>query len=528
MKKIALASVFSTFLLLFMLEPVAAQGVSQCEQTAGDYVAPSAITVTMYALTDNGRIRTQCQVGSNDRRYGCTAYCQDGDVVPEKCQTKVMRDPIPYPYDVNPVIFDAGQIEGDYLPDVLSEEMILEAHHPDAIVAQGYAARSYLYFFQDTVPNDIDNSASRQVFLPYSQDSFGFLYGDTDTDVCASDTSKNTLQDRVCNGLRNKEYIAYNATGSDPTCPSRTEFSSDTSIPPHTQTVTGFVAAGVPYPYLLSVEEPITMEPDVQPLGHGRGMSQNGASRWSWGSETYNRNELANAEQWSTAFLRPVQSVVHYYTGVHLRQVDDPSVITTSQFRWNALQISWDQPSIYQGRVLRLAPNTTYSGSILVQNTSTDIDGWECSAIEDYRLVYTLELDGNPVTVNSHSVCDLGRTKSREVPISFTTPAQEDVYSLRFDVHIILNNTIVQRFSEDDPNGNNWFRYGIFTQVGDVTEGVFLPMVTFDGTTRTDGVPTAITLQSASVEKTNIVIVAILLGAILSLVAWCRREKLKS
>lgn len=64
---------------------------------------------------------------------------------------------------------------------------------------------------------------------------------------------------------------------------------------------------------LIAVDDPISSHPDIVQDGHGRGMSQKGASRWARGNLSYNINQDLGA--WSVRWERAEQILVHYYSG---------------------------------------------------------------------------------------------------------------------------------------------------------------------------------------------------------------------
>ena len=109
---------------------------------------------------------------------------------------------------------------------------------------------------------------------------------------------------------------------------------------------------------LIAVDDPISSHPDIVQDGHGRGMSQKGASRWARGNLSYNINQDLGA--WSVRWERAEQILVHYYTGIHLR--DSAGNALTPAWRWNAL--SQDTP-------LTLFLGSSADVTFVVQNTGT-------------------------------------------------------------------------------------------------------------------------------------------------------------
>jgi len=153
----------------------------------------------------------------------------------------------------------------------------------------------------------------------------------------------------------NGQYVQYNGITID------AQYRADTGNPTESWEPFG-------YSYLHSVLDPVTTLPTTGP-----GFSQIGSHRWVSGL-----NPTGTNPRW-TSYL---QVLVHYYTGVHIRDASDNNRILTSYYRWNAL--SHNVPStIYQ----------FHSVQIRVQNTGTFT--WASDYYISYRWV---NLDGSPVT----------------------------------------------------------------------------------------------------------------------------------
>ncbi len=164
-------------------------------------------------------------------------------------------------YLTNPATVD---IEDDYLLDVVPTEMGTY-YHPLALRAQAIAARTYAYCairanegtedFWGFCRKEINNSNEFQVFVPYYFESIN---------------SPQLIQE-VVNETRGL-YLIYAPEPAKG--PIFSEFSADAYL----QTAKGG------YSYLKGVEDPISSGCDADVGGHGRGMSQEGASRWARGN----------------------------------------------------------------------------------------------------------------------------------------------------------------------------------------------------------------------------------------------------
>lgn len=283
--------------------------ISEASPSAA-YSPPSQITVWMYRLTGAGGIQpppTLCSSG--DASFGCTAFAGDSNHA--------------YPYSTNPVTIP---IETDYLLDVVPQEMGTY-YHPVALQAQAIAARSYAYWHIHQ-GSTINNSTQFQAFIPYKFESLPpVTFPNNPGDPCASNNLNNN-QRIICGAVAPRHYISYGTYPNDD-LPAFTEFSAD---------VWGRTDPGS-QPYLVAVDDPISTGCDANNFGHGRGMSQEGASRWARGNRCSYPGQ--GDDPWSVRWERTEQILVHYYTGVHIRDAGNNNALLTPSYRWNPLQIDW-------------------------------------------------------------------------------------------------------------------------------------------------------------------------------------------
>jgi hypothetical protein len=171
-------------------------------------------------------------------------------------------------------------------------------YHHTGIEAQAVAARTYAYW-HISQGSTINNSTQFQAFIPYFFDSLTpAIVADNPSDPCAS-SNLNSNQQIICIAIANRYYITpYPAGGFQE--PAKTEFFSDIS----NRTVDGGES------YLMAVDNPISSACDANDYGHGRGMSQEGASRWARG----NRCSYAaqGDDPWSLHWERAEQILFHY------------------------------------------------------------------------------------------------------------------------------------------------------------------------------------------------------------------------
>jgi hypothetical protein len=219
-----------------------------------------------------------------------------------------------------------------------------------AVEANAIAARSFTYRHIQ-LNSTIDNSTNKHVFVPYRFESLnpGVTPGNP-SNVCAS-ANLNSAQQKVCDGVAHRYYVSYPVPPDEDT-PALTQYFADIR--------NATIAGGQPYE--VSVADPISSDPAIVQIGHGKGMSQNGASRWGYGNLGYRGNLAA----WSVQWTRAEQILFHYYTGVHLRDANNNNARLSPDYRWNPLTVNWgggaaQPPNMYSG--------TTYNVTIRLQNT---------------------------------------------------------------------------------------------------------------------------------------------------------------
>ena len=381
------------------------------------FTPPTNITVRMYRLFSEGG-STGILCSSNDTSYGCTAFVGDSGHA--------------YPYGTNNPI--TIPIETDYLLDVVPSEVSVEAFHPTAIQAQAIAARSYAYWHINQ-GSTINNSTQFQVFVPYAFEVLPpTTFPDNSGDPCASN-NLNDDQRIVCSAVAPRHYISYGTYPNDD-LPAFTEYFAD--IP--NRTLNGG------QPYLIAVDDPISSHPDIVQDGHGHGMSQKGASRWARGNLSYNINRDLGA--WSVRWEQAEQILVHYYTGVRIRDANKQILIPAD--RWNPLQINWGAsgnrpPIMYHG--------STYPISVEVQNTG--VSDRTCGYPNfSYVLTYRWAKAGHGEVTGSGSASVCGTPKGDPSPTVNLTIQNipnwgPGAYTIRFDIYVT------------SAYGNFWFKdYG--------------------------------------------------------------------
>ncbi len=370
----------------------------------------------MYRLRGDGGIQpppTLCSSG--DTAYGCTAISSQA-----------------YPYGTNPATVP---IETDYLLDVVPQELP-PYYQPIAVQAQAIAARSYAYW-HIRQGSTINNSTQFQAFIPYKFESLTpVTFPDNPENPCAS-TNLNNNQRIICGAVAPRHYISYGTYPNDD-LPAFTEFSAD---------VWGRTVAGS-QPYLVAVDNPISTGCDANNFGHGHGMSQEGASRWARG------NQCSYAGQgdmpWSVRWERAEQILVHYYTGIHIRDAGNNNARLTPSYRWNPLQINWGTPD---NRPPAMSHGGTYPISVKVQNTG--ISDWTCGYPNfSYELRYRWAKAGHGEVTGSGSASVCGTLKGDPSPTKNLTIQNipnwgPGAYTIRFDIYVT------------SAYGNFWFRdYG--------------------------------------------------------------------
>ena len=374
--------------------------------SASNFTPPSQITVRMYRLQfPSGAIyQPQELCSSGNTNFGCTAFVGDATY--------------PYPYGTaNPVTIP---IETDYLLDVIPQEMGTY-YHPTALQAQAIAARSYAYWYINQ-GSAINNSIRFQAFIPYKFESLPpTTFPDNPDNPCAS-SNLNSSQRIVCSAVAPRHYISYGTYPNDD-LPAFTEFSSDV----WNRTVAGS------QPYLMAVDDPISTGCDANNYGHGRGMSQEGASRWARGNRCSYPGQ--GDDPWSVRWERAEQILVHYYTGVRLRDANKQILIPAD--RWNPLQINWNTPD---NRPPIVYHSNTYPISVEVQNTG--VSDWTCGYPNfSYVLTYRWAKAGHGEVTGSSSASVCGTPKGDPSPTVNLTIENipnwgPGAYTLRFDIYV--------------------------------------------------------------------------------------------
>jgi hypothetical protein len=347
---------------------------------------PSSIRVIMYRLNfGSGSIAIDPATGkpilcTKDRdeiaqSYGCTAITNN--------------DTYAYPFDSSTITvsIEGAAANDRCLRDVIAQEMSPSSFLPAALAAQAMAARTYAYWHIKTdeiQPGDIDNSNGYQVFLPYRYDQF------SEAERAAIDTA-----------IQQRFYLSYPTTytvsiyGQNltlvPGDPIFAEFFADAP----TRTI-----GNATFAYLAGVKDPISTHPDVTALGHGHGMSQNGAGRWARASSSY-RCDPAPAPcrptpskphtAWSVRWLHAQQILSHYYTGVEIRDANNANAIVTPAYRWVPLRMEWlpggDSPP-------SLCRNQAATVQVWVQNSGTTT--WNLDATASDRVTLSYSAVKNP------------------------------------------------------------------------------------------------------------------------------------
>lgn len=416
------------------------------------YSPPSQISVWLYWLTASGARRepyTLCASGHTT--WGCTAFCNESGYPCERSQTRA------YPYSTNPATIS---IETDYLLNVVPREMSIDAFHPTAIQAQAIAARSYAYW-HIRQGSTINNSSQFQVFVPYFFEALPpASFPDNPTNPCAS-SNLNRYQRIVCDAVARRHYIAYGTYPNDD-LPAFSEFFADIG----NRTVNGG------QPYLIAVDDPISSHPDIVPDGHGRGMSQKGAGRWARGNLSFNMNR--DLGTWSVRWERAEQILVHYYTGVHIRDAANNNALLTPSYRWNPLQINWGTPDNHPPI---MDHGGTYPIAVKVQNTG--VADWTCSYPHfSYELRYRWAKAGHGEVTGSSWASVCGTPKGDPSPMVNLTIQNipnwgPGAYTIRFDIYVT------------SAYGNFWFSergwrsYDVSVCVGGPCKG-FIPAVRKD------------------------------------------------
>ena len=368
-----------------------------------------------------------------------------------------------YPFSSNPVTVDIeGNDPGDpqqgvdynrYLRDVVPEEVAItvssRGNKPlSTVKAQAVAARTYVYFRHSST---INNSAQYQVFVPYYYD-----------------TLTSAQQQRVNEAVSDVWYM----TLPNSTDPIDALYGADNGA----TTSQGYTS------YLKSVPDPISAAYGSPNGTLNGGMSSRGASRWGFGhtssrgpdyetSSNYPHDSNGDGDFWSVRYNRAEQILVHYYTGVHIRDASNNNTLLTPSYRWNPLSINWGTPDnrppiMYHGR--------SYPVTVQVQNTSTY--DWPING-QSSALFYHWAKVGFGEMASGNRVWTTGDVPKGDPPYTFSLTINDipnwgpGAYTLKFDMLLYTY------------GGTYWFSttYGWPTyDVGICVDGpckVFIPIV---------------------------------------------------
>ena len=317
-------------------------------------------------------------------------------------------------------------IENDYLLDVVPQELPTY-YHATAMQAQAIAARTYAYWHIDQ-GSTINNSTSFQAFIPYKFESLPpYVFPEYPTALICTDDILNTNQRIVCAATAPRHYISYGSYPNED-LPAFTEYTSD--VYDHT---VSHPQQGTLYPYLLGVENPISTVCDANNYGHCRGMSQEGASRWARG------NQCSYAGQgdmpWSVRWERAKQILLHYYTGVHIR--DSSGTALTPDYRWNPLRVDWGTSDNKPPIMYHDYHDGPYTVDIVVQNTG--IDDWSLTG-RQWALSYHWAKVGFDSEKSSNRALTVTNVPKGDPPYAFSLTINDipewgpGAYTLKFDM----------------------------------------------------------------------------------------------
>jgi len=428
-------------LLILILPMVVVSHQNVIAAPASQYTPPSWITVTMFRLEQDGT-NTYVPCSFRDTAFGCTADSN-----------------YPYPHATN---IATVPIETDYLLDVVPQETPPDDYHSTAVQAEAIAARTYAYWHIRN-GSTINNSTDFQVFVPYKfENLYTPNFPDNPSNPCAS-SNLNTNQRNTCAAVAPQDYLSSSSND----LPAFVQYFDD--VLNRTETDTGTL-------HLRAVDDPISTGCGAtNSIGHHYGLSQHGASRWARGSLC--AFAAQGHDPWSVRWDRVEQILVHYYTGVHLR--DANTTILTPDYRWNPLRINWGTPDN--------RPPILYHGSpwtIDVQVQNTGVSDWVASYPYYYYLRYRWAKVGFGESTSSYQATATGTTKGDPSPTLTLTlgdiPAWgPGAYTIRLDIYVT------------SASGNFWFSdlgwpsYDVPVCV-DGPCLAFIPLALKDYTARTD------------------------------------------
>lgn len=167
--------------------------------------------------------------------------------------------------------------------------------------------------------------------------------------------------------------------------------------------------------------------------GHGRGLSQEGASRWARG----NRCSYSGAgdQPYSAKWERPEQILYHYYTNVDLK--DQNTYLIGATYRWVPLEFSW----FTLDNLPRFNTGDAHLIEITIQNAGS-ID-WTCDyPTTNFELHYRWRnsIYGTHEGANTVNICGLtkgdpARTVSLFINDVPSTPFNGTPWYLEFDIY---------------------------------------------------------------------------------------------
>lgn len=344
----------------------------QPKSVQAQYEPPRNVTLSMYSLTQPGGgmfeppipcIKDDPDVAGT---YGCTAIAEGPNRTP------------PYPFASSTITISIDGIDGPdndvypyaYLWDLVTTELGVHLKGHDslpnsgyvphaAIEAQAIAARTYTYHWSFYV-GTINNSPQFHAYLPYSYEAL-------------LDESQ---KEDVRIGVQRRLYM----TESNTSYPLDAQYGADSP----SRTVEGTPTLVSDTNYLRSVEEPISaLEGTLN--GNGIGLSSNGAKRWSYGHQFAQPGANFEQNQWSVRWDDAFQILTHYYSGIHIRDADNPSatISETPNQRWVPLWMRWNlhsstpPTSICAGHAILL--------EVLVQNSG--IETWPAGGSVTFEAV---------------------------------------------------------------------------------------------------------------------------------------------
>ena len=390
---------------------------------ANQFTPYNEIAIEVHSLDFDGNITGICT--DNPSAYGCTAWYEPESSLP-------LPDEKKYLPNTHIITLD---YETEYLLNVVAQEVGNRHRHPTAYSAQAIAARTYGYFhlYNESVEGGdeiLNNSTIYQAYIPNAFDKFGVKSNGNPSNgindpvdleanpasTCNERDKLSDVQKHICDGVQNHRlYLTTRAANT----PILAMYASDSiartaHMPLSERDENNVVIScdfGLPSGYRpnRSVADPISQAPYASNNGHdfsecpegdpfwgkARGMSQNGASRWSHGNEDHDGVGTPDTI-WSVRWQTYDKTLFHYYSGVVLREFSG-AVISPAN-RWNILEVNWrpeaapgivhEEKIPYQSNsldgTLSLETNgtqETFYAQITIQNTGETTWG-DCSQME--------------------------------------------------------------------------------------------------------------------------------------------------